>query len=1064
MPSLRILPLLLLIPAFASAQGPSYARQVQPIFARYCNGCHTGWAAPKFFFTGSHSDLLKAITPGDADKSLLVQHLEGKGGHKPMPPAGKRQPLPEEIDLVRAWIAAGARNDGSTPKLSEVAPLTPVQQPVAALVYSPDGKLLVAGMGARVLLLDPDDLSVRGALEGFDGRITALAFRPDGKVLAVASGRPGVIGEVAFFPVGPAGLPVSAPLRRITVHLDLVAQLAYSPDGKILATASYDRLVRLWDAETGLRQKDLRDHSDSVYGVGFSHDGKLLASAGADRAVKIWDVASGKRLFTLSEATDWVYAVAWHPSRPILAAGGVDRNVRVWDITSTEGKLKQAAFAHEGAVLRLAFAPKGDLLFSLGEDHIAKVWDPVRLAEKRLVEKQPEALHALAIRPEPLQVALGRQDGRVVVDDGKSTRVGAALDKQLAGAGVGAIVQEENAGKSPATGQPITLTSTIQGAIHPAGDTDFYTFEAKPGQEVGVRVTLPAGSKLEPVLELVDPRGTVVATSTNGLLGHVCGEAGKYAVGLRDREFRGEPGYTYLLKVGAVPVVTSVFPMGLPRGADGEVSLEGANLGGARKIHVNIPADAVPGSKVDVKVMTPLGPALGNPQVVVGEFPEETKSGALLKVPGTGNGRIEKPGQVDTWRFVGKKGQRLVIEVLASRAGSPLDSTIEILDAQGHPIPIATLRAVAKVYSTFRDHDSVGAGIRLESWNELAVNDHVLLGTELMRIEALPRNPDDDCRFFSEQGRRVAYLGTTPTHHPQGEPVYKVQIHPPGKQFPPNGLPVVTLFARNDDGGPGYDKDSRLFFDPPADGEYQVRIGDSRGQGSRDHNYRVTVRPPRPSFNVKLNPMNPSVSKGGGVPIEVTAERQDDFQGPITVEITGLPAGVTVPKTAILAGENTTSVTLFAAPDAVLPAGSAANFSLKATASIDGVTVEKVVAGGKPTVIEPGEIVTTTEQREVTIHPGSETRLTVVVERRQGFAGRIPIEVRGLPHGVRVLDVGLNGILITPRETKRTIVLYAEPWVQPTSHPIVVLAKREGKNTDHAASSVVLNVMKGTAP
>src|SRR5262249_56440425 len=129
-------------------------------------------------------------------------------------------------------------------------------------------------------------------------------------------------------------------------------------------------------------------------------------------------------------------------------------------------------------------------------------------------------------------------------------------------------------------------------------------------------------------------------------------------------------------------------------------------------------------------------------------------------------------------------------------------------------------------------------------------------GTELVRIEALPRNPDDDCRFFSDQGR-LAYLGTTPTHHPQGEPMYKVQIHPPGKTFPPNGLPVVTLFARNDDGGPGYGKDSRLFFDPPADGEYQVRVGDSRGQGGRDFVYRLTIRPPRPNFNVKFTPTNP---------------------------------------------------------------------------------------------------------------------------------------------------------------------------------------------------------------
>jgi hypothetical protein len=72
----------------------------------------------------------------------------------------------------------------------------------------------------------------------------------------------------------------------------------------------------------------------------------------------------------------------------------------------------------------------------------------------------------------------------------------------------------------------------------------------------------------------------------------------------------------------------------------------------------------------------------------------------------------------------------------------------------------------------------------------------------------------------------------------------------------------------------------------------------------------------------------------------------------------------------------------------------------------------------------------------------------------------VPVEVRGLPHGVRVLHVGLNGILITERETSREVVLYAEPWVKPMEHPIAVLAKREGKNTDHGARSVLLKVEK----
>ena len=94
----------------------------------------------------------------------------------------------------------------------------------------------------------------------------------------------------------------------------------------------------------------------------------------------------------------------------------------------------------------------------------------------------------------------------------------------------------------------------------------------------------------------------------------------------------------------------------------------------------------------------------------------------------------------------------------------------------------------------------------------------------------------------------------------------------------------------------------------------------------------------------------------------------------------------------------------------------------------------------------------------MTVRPGGETRLTVTVQRASGFTGRIPLDVRGLPHGVRVLDIGLNGILITEKETERTIVIYAEPWVEPAAHPLVVLARSERKGTEHAAKSVLLKV------
>ncbi len=175
------------------------------------------------------------------------------------------------------------------------------------------------------------------------------------------------------------------------------------------------------------------------------------------------------------------------------------------------------------------------------------------------------------------------------------------------------------------------------------------------------------------------------------------------------------------------------------------------------------------------------------------------------------------------------------------------------------------------------------------------------------------------------------------------------------------------------------------------------------------------------------------------------------------MKLENLPPGLTAPATTIPAGERSTAFALFAAADAVVP-DKAVPIKLVARAKINGQDVVRETAGQAPKVVDPGDIVTTTEQSEITLKPGGQVRLTVNSERRGDFKGRVPVEVKGMPHGVRVLDIGLNGILITEKETRRTMVFYAEPWVQPTDHPIVVLAKREGKNAEHAAKSVLLRV------
>jgi hypothetical protein len=280
--------------------------------------------------------------------------------------------------------------------------------------------------------------------------------------------------------------------------------------------------------------------------------------------------------------------------------------------------------------------------------------------------------------------------------------------------------------------------------------------------------------------------------------------------------------------------------------------------------------------------------------------------------------------------------------------------------------------------------------------------------------------------------------------------MYKVEVHPPGSTFPENGMPVFELPYRNDDGGPGYGKDARLFFDPPTDGVYQVRVTDARGAGGPTHAYHLTVRPPKPDFTVSVNPSSPKAWKGGTLPLAVTLTRTDGFDGEVAVELVGLPVGFTSRPTVVDAGLTTATLGLTSLPTAYGPSKPEPT-KLVATATIDGKPVVREVTLSSVGIADPGDVVATTDRQELTLKPGHEARFVVKVERRNGFKGRVPLDVLGLPHGVTVQNIGLNGILCTERDSEREVVLKAEPWVTARTVPILPVATREGKPGQHGA-------------
>ena len=1034
---------------------------------------------------------------------------------------------------------------------------------VTAIAYSPNGEYLALGLPSEARLFDSSGEWIGPPITA-PGRVTALAFHPIQRWIAIAHGDAGKSGLITLHPIGGSS---SEPRSAIEAHRDAIYALAFSPDGRTLATAGYDRVIHLWDVSPDARlaktpRLTLKDHSDAIYGLSFHPDGKLLASAGADRAVKVWDTVTGKRLYTLSDATDWVYAVAWSPDKKHLAASGVDKSLRVWAADAEGGKLVGTVFAHEKPVWRLAYSADGTTIYTVGEDRIVKSWAAGKLTEQKVYDAQPDTILDFTLRQDGKQFALARFDGAAVVIDsatgkpvaeplpaksapkggtnetarttqpkvdaltpsgatrGTTARVrisGSNLGQVIAvsanvpdvqvrlvpvgwdatkleldvtigaAAPVGAVpltfttvggkttqaafaidrytaMPEVGNTDSARTAMPVKLPVTVLGVVDRAGDVDYFRFVANTGDQIGAQaVTTEVGSKLDAVLVLTDEAGTVLAEGTTAL-GYTVRRSGTYAIGIQDREFRGASNFTYRLHIGDVPVVTGVFPLAVPRGRTASVHVSGVNLApGAIGVttKVNIPADAVPGSKVAVALPGTAAGAVGKAEVTVSEFPAvvlDPATGGDIRVPGSADGIFTKPNEVQTAHFAAKRGERLIVEVLARRAGSPVDSVIEILDTAGKPVPVATLRCTAKTYVTFRDHDSASTGIRLDAWNELGIDDYLFVNGDLMRILELPKGPDDDCQFYQTAGRRIGFLGTTPTHHSMGLPMYKVELHPPGKSFPSNGMPVFTLNYRNDDGGPGFGKDSCLYFDPPADGTYQVRVTDARGAAGPAHAFRVTVRHPRPEFTISASMSGQSLLSGGAVPINVTVSRTDGFDGQVNVSLKNVPSGFSSTTTFIEPGHNSTTFALYGEPNAALP--TKPDVKLIASALIGGKEVTHEIPLGLPARIGTGEIVTTVREQTIRLQPGKETRFTVDIARQGKFAGRVPLDVKGLPHGVRVLNIGLNGILITERETSREVVLYAEPWVPPMERPIVVLSRREGVNGEFAAKPLTLKVEK----
>ncbi|HLK56075.1 MAG TPA: WD40 repeat domain-containing protein [Chthonomonadaceae bacterium] len=830
-----------------------------------------------------------------------------------------------------------------------------------------------------------------------------------------------------------------------------ISAAAFAPKGDLIALGR-NRSVTLQNVLTGRIVATLPGHAGVVTSLAFSPNGALLAAAGGipgkSGEIKLWDVRSAKLLLTLSGPVDVIYGAVFRGDGRQIAGGSYDHSVTLWDVPehptaavpprSPSARLRD----HTDAVYAVAYSPDGTYLASAGGDRTVKVWEMKTGKRLYTLSESTAELYALAFRPDGKQLAAGGVDKALRVwnigpESGVLARAAFAHEAAIL------RVAYTHDGKS-------LLTSGEDNAVKRWNADTLDEAKVYPRQSDW-------------------PQGLAV-----------CPHDDRIAVGCHDGSFA-----LYDLSLARVLILPSVAAY-LRAGAQTVGDRRSRGVAAPRRDTESrtqpvgaLTAESRAQQAAPLQILNPFDenedatcflPALAPPADA--EFKQDPNNGspgsaqpvtAPASIHGTlWNGTANSSAPVHYYRFSAKRGLPLVVDVMARRAGSPLDSAIAICDLQGRPVERALLRAVGQTEVTLFDRDSVSPGIRLILHPDLHLNDYVLIGREVLRIAALPKGPDDDYQFRSYRGQRVGYLGTTPEYHSIGAAVYKVEIYPPGRTFSPNGMPLTHLTYENDDGGPLYGRDSYLEFSPPADGDYLVRITDARGQQGEKFTYRLNIHPPRPDFKIVSNPASPTMTKGSGETITVECERYEGYNGEIAVRLEDLPPGFTATQTVIEAGENSASLLVTAASNTETPKPDApGSYRVVATARINGQdvthTIEPDEKNRRLKVNPAANVAVTTDITEVTLHPGQETLVEARIERRNQFGGRVPVDVRNLPFGVKVLDVGLNGVLITEKETSRKFVLYCEPWVQPQSRPIYVLALPENQGSA-AAPPLLLTI------
>jgi WD40 repeat protein/transcriptional regulator with XRE-family HTH domain len=271
--------------------------------------------------------------------------------------------------------------------------------------------------GVSLQGIEMQDTTLAGSLiqeavftEAFDA-INGVAISSNGEYWAASSRR----GEVRVWEAG------GQTLHRIwQAHTERAWSLAFSPDGRMLASGSWDGLVKLWEVTSGMLVWSGR-HTGNINSVAFAPDGSMLASGGAHETI-LWDVKSGTQAQTLTHP-DQVIAVEWSPQGHLLATGDVEGSIRLWSVHKTELAICILTLTgHTKLISDLAFAPDGSTLASASYDSTIKLWDVAAGRLHQTLTGHTERVHRVTWSPNGRLLASGGYEKMIWLWDVEQNR------------------------------------------------------------------------------------------------------------------------------------------------------------------------------------------------------------------------------------------------------------------------------------------------------------------------------------------------------------------------------------------------------------------------------------------------------------------------------------------------------------------------------------------------------------------------------------------------------------------------------------------------------------------